>query len=174
VTVAEPSLSDSVEILKGIRKYYEDFHGVKISDEMCRMAVTLSERYITDRFLPDKAIDLIDEACSDVNLHNKDIERSAEIKKECADLDKERELLLSGTAGDGDFEKLAELRSRDLQLKDELSQIEAKGSSPRTISRTSSSSGRRSPLQTFAPTSLSVSPVLPDGSRHTSSARTKP
>ena len=127
VTVAEPSLSDSVEILKGIRKYYEDFHGVKISDEMCRMAVTLSERYITDRFLPDKAIDLIDEACSDVNLHNKDIERSAEIKKECADLDKERELLLSGTAGDGDLEKLAELRSRDLQLKDELSQIEAKG-----------------------------------------------
>ena len=127
VTVAEPSLNDSVEILKGIRKYYEDFHGVKISDEMCRMAVTLSERYITDRFLPDKAIDLIDEACSDVNLHNKDIERSAEIKKECADLDKERELLLSSTAGDGDFEKLAELRSRDLQLKDELSQIEAKG-----------------------------------------------
>ena len=127
VTVAEPSLSDSVEILKGIRKYYEDFHGVKISDEMCRMAVSLSERYITDRFLPDKAIDLIDEACSDVNLHNKDIERSAEIKKECADLDKERELLLSSTAGDGDFEKLAELRSRDLQLKDELSQIEAKG-----------------------------------------------
>ena len=127
VTVAEPSLSDSVEILKGIRKYYENFHGVKISDEMCRMAVTLSERYITDRFLPDKAIDLIDEACSDVNLHNKDIERSAEIKKECADLDKERELLLSSTAGDGDFEKLAELRSRDLQLKDELSQIEAKG-----------------------------------------------
>ena len=81
VTVAEPSLSDSVEILKGIRKYYEDFHGVKISDEMCRIAVTLSERYITDRFLPDKAIDLIDEACSDVNLHNKDIERSAEIKR---------------------------------------------------------------------------------------------
>ena len=127
VTVAEPSLMDSVEILKGIRKYYEDFHGVKISDEMCRLAVTLSERYITDRFLPDKAIDLIDEACSDVNLHNKDIERSEEIKKECADLDKERELLLSGTAGDGDFEKLAELRSRDLQLKNELSQIEAKG-----------------------------------------------
>ena len=127
VTVAEPSLDDSVEILKGIRKYYEDFHGVKITDEMCRMAVTLSERYSTDRFLPDKAIDLIDEACSDGNLHNKDIERIAEIKKECADLDKERELLLSGTAGDGDFEKLAELRSRDLQLKDELSRIEAKG-----------------------------------------------
>ena len=127
VTVAEPSLDDSVEILKGIRKYYEDFHGVKIPDEMCRLAVTLSERYITDRFLPDKAIDLIDEACSDVNLHNKDIERGEEIKKECADLEKERELLLSGTAGDGDFEKLAELRSRDLQLKNELAQLEANG-----------------------------------------------
>ena len=127
VTVAEPSIDDSVEILKGVRRYYEDFHGVVIPDDMCRLAVVLSERYITDRFLPDKAIDLIDEACSDVNLHNKDIERSAEIKKECADLDKERELLLSSTAGDGDFEKLAELRSRDLQLKDELSQIEAKG-----------------------------------------------
>ena len=127
VTVAEPSVADSVEILKGIRKYYEDFHGVKIPDDMCRLAVTLSERYITDRFLPDKAIDLIDEACSDVNLHSREIERAAEIKKECADLDKERELLLSGTAGDGDFEKLAELRSRDLQLKNELSQIEAKG-----------------------------------------------
>ena len=151
---------------------------MKISDEMCRMAVTLSERYIADRFLPDKAIDLIDEACSDVNLHNKDIERSAEIKKECADLDKERELLLSGTTGDGDFEKLAELRSRDLQLKDELLLKESKPracrSSPQTILRTSSSSGRRSPLQTFAPTSLSVSPVLPDGSRHISSGRTRP
>ena len=127
VTVAEPSIDDSVEILKGIRKYYEDFHGVKISDDMCRLAVTLSERYITDRFLPDKAIDLIDEACSDVNLHNKQIERSEEIKKECADLDKERELLLSGTAGDGDYEKLAELRSRDLQLKNELAALEANG-----------------------------------------------
>ena len=127
VTVNEPSMEDTLKILKGIAHYYESFHGVKIPDGILRQAVVLSERYITDRFLPDKAIDLIDEACSDVNLHNKDIERIAEIKKECADLDKERELLLSGTAGDGDFEKLAELRSRDLQLKDELSRIEAKG-----------------------------------------------
>ena len=127
VTVNEPSMEDTLKILKGIAHYYESFHGVKIPDGILRQAVVLSERYITDRFLPDKAIDLIDEACSDVNLHNEDIERSAEIKKECADLDKERELLLSSTAGDGDFEKLAELRSRDLQLKDELSQIEAKG-----------------------------------------------
>ena len=70
VTVAEPSIDDSVEILKGVRRYYEDFHGVVIPDAMCRLAVVLSERYITDRFLPDKAIDLIDEACSDVNLKN--------------------------------------------------------------------------------------------------------
>ena len=64
VTVAEPSIDDSVEILKGVRRYYEDFHGVVIPDDMCRLAVVLSERYITDRFLPDKAIDLIDEACA--------------------------------------------------------------------------------------------------------------
>jgi len=126
VTVAEPSLEDSVEILKGIRKYYEDFHKVRISDEMCRLAVTLSERYITDRYLPDKAIDLIDEACSDVNLHNKTLERMEAIRKEAADLDKERELLLTDTK-DEDFERLAQLRSRDLQLKNELAQLEAQG-----------------------------------------------
>jgi len=126
VTVAEPSLEDSVEILRGIRKYYEDFHGVKISDEMCRLAVTLSERYITDRFLPDKAIDLIDEACSDVNLHDASIERMDTIKKERADLDKERELLLADTENEN-FERLAQLRSRDLQLCDELSILQSKG-----------------------------------------------
>ena len=126
VTVAEPSLEDSVQILLGIRKYYEDFHQVQISEEMCRMAVTLSERYITDRFLPDKAIDLIDEACSDVNLHNRNLERVQAIRKECADLDKERELLLTDTK-DEDFERLAQLRSRDLQLKNELSALEAQG-----------------------------------------------
>ena len=126
VTVAEPSIADSVQILMGIRKYYEDFHSVRISDEMCRMAVTLSERYITDRFLPDKAIDLIDEACSDVNLHNKDLARVEAIKKELADLDKERELLL-GKAEDEAYERLAKLRSRDLQLRDELTVVENKG-----------------------------------------------
>ncbi|MBR6115813.1 MAG: ATP-dependent Clp protease ATP-binding subunit [Oscillospiraceae bacterium] len=126
VTVAEPSIADSVEILMGIRKYYEDFHSVRISDEMCRQAVVLSERYITDRFLPDKAIDLIDEACSDVNLHNKNLARVEAIKKECADLDKERELLLSGASEkEEDYARLATLRSRDLQLKNELSVLES-------------------------------------------------
>ena len=126
VTVAEPSIKDSVEILLGIRKYYEDFHSVRIPDEMCRMAVTLSERYITDRFLPDKAIDLLDEACSDVNLHNADLARVEAIKKELADLDKERELLL-GKNDDQAYERLAKLRSRDLQLRDELSVLESRG-----------------------------------------------
>ncbi len=124
VTVAEPSISDSIAILKGIRKYYEDYHGVGISDEMCRQAVLLSERYITDRYLPDKAIDLLDEACSDVNLKNKSFSRAAEIEKERADLDKERELLLTNTESE-DFERLAELRSRDLQLYNELTSLRA-------------------------------------------------
>ena len=125
VTVAEPSIADSVAILQGVRKYYEDYHGVRIPDEMCRLAVVLSERYITDRFLPDKAIDLIDEACSDVNLHNTDLERAASIRKERADLDKERELLLADTK-DEDFQRLAQLRSRDLQLSNELAALESK------------------------------------------------
>ena len=123
VTVSEPSISDSVEILKGIRKYYEDYHGVTISDEMCRQAVIMSERYITDRFLPDKAIDLIDEACSDVNLKNKASARIASIQKERSDLERERELLLTGTEEDEDFQRLAVIRSRDMQLSDELNQL---------------------------------------------------
>ena len=125
VTVAEPSVADSVEILKGVRKYYEDFHGVDISDEMCRMAVTLSERYITDRYLPDKAIDLLDEACSDVDLKNADTARRLELEKENADLEKEREMLL--TAETDNFERLAEIRSRQMQISDELTAIRAKG-----------------------------------------------
>lgn len=125
VTVGEPSISDSVEILKGVRKYYEDFHQVDISDEMCRMAVTLSERYITDRYLPDKAIDLIDEACSDVELKNADTARRLELEKENADLGKEREMLL--TAETDNFERLAEIRSRQLQISEELTALQAKG-----------------------------------------------
>ena len=126
VTVSEPSIADSVEILKGIRKYYEDFHQVEISDEMCEAAVRLSERYITDRYLPDKAIDLIDEACSDVNLKNANLVRIEEIEKELADYDKERELLLQDPENE-DYARLAELRSRSLLLNDELEALEALG-----------------------------------------------
>ena len=126
VTVSEPSITDSVEILKGIRKYYEDFHQVEITDEMCEAAVRLSERYITDRYLPDKAIDLIDEACSDVNLKNTNLVRMEEIEKELADYDKERELLLQDPENE-DYARLAELRSRSLLLNDELEALEALG-----------------------------------------------
>ncbi|MDO4749299.1 MAG: ATP-dependent Clp protease ATP-binding subunit [Eubacteriales bacterium] len=127
VTVAEPSIEDSVEILKGIRSYYENFHSVRISDEMCRAAVVLSERYITDRFLPDKAIDLIDEACSDVNLKNRDLERVEQIKKIRADLELEREKILSEPKTQEDFQHLAVLRSRDIQLGNEQTELEAQG-----------------------------------------------
>ena len=126
VTVAEPSLEDSVRILMGIRKYYEDYHGVVISDEMCRLAVTLSERYITDRYLPDKAIDLIDEACSDVNLHNKTLERMSRLQKDIADLDKERELLMNDVTGEH-FERLAQIRSERLRMDNELLRLQTEG-----------------------------------------------
>ena len=137
VTVAEPSIDDSVEILKGVRRYYEDFHGVVIPDDMCRLAVVLSERYITDRFLPDKAIDLIDEACSDVNLKNPDLIRADEVEKEIGDYARERELLASAPPQTGDeydeqeldrrYERIAELRSREMQLQTELDALRAKG-----------------------------------------------
>ena len=93
VTVGEPSIEDSARILRGIAHYYEDYHGVTISDEMCRKAVVMSERYITDRFLPDKAIDLIDEACSDVNLKDAGIRQRMLDEKELADIRYEREVM---------------------------------------------------------------------------------
>ena len=115
VIVNEPSIEDSVEIIKGIAPYYEEFHHVKISPEIARLAVTMSERYITDRFLPDKAIDLIDEACSDANLKNKSLARLAEIGKELADLEREREVMVAD-ASDAAYERLAIIRSKELQL----------------------------------------------------------
>jgi len=126
VTVSEPSIEDSIAILKGIAPYYQEYHKVIIPEEMCRQAVLLSERYITDRYLPDKAIDLIDEACSDVNLKNKDLSRIDLISREIDDLDKERELLLSDTEHE-DFERMAEIRSRSLQLTDELNVLKSRG-----------------------------------------------
>ncbi len=119
VTVNEPSVEQTVEIINGIAHYYESFHGVKIPPMIARLAVTMSERYITDRFLPDKAIDLIDEACSEVNLHDKVYAQRAEAQKELADLQKEREVMLAD-ASDAAYERLAFLRSRELQLTTEL------------------------------------------------------
>ena len=115
VTVEEPSIEESTEILKGIAPYYEAYHHVTISPDMCRLAVTMSERYITDRYLPDKAIDLIDEAASDVNLNNKALARLAEIEKELADYAKETELVLASTNGQNDA-TLQQLQQQEQKL----------------------------------------------------------
>ena len=124
VIVEEPSIADSVEIIRGIAHYYEDYHGVTISDEVARQAVLLSERYITDRFLPDKAIDLIDEACSDVNLHNKALARKAAIEKEKADLAKEKEVMLSAAA-DADAKRQNAIADNERRLGDLRRELEA-------------------------------------------------
>ncbi len=131
VTVNEPNLEDTMEILRGIAHYYESFHGVHIPEGILRQAVLLSERYITDRFLPDKAIDLIDEACSDMNLKDADINRRQEIVRELDDYTKERELLEA--AEEPNFERLAELKSRELQLQSELDALTARGTPELTM-----------------------------------------
>ena len=137
VTVGEPSIDDSIKIIRGIAHYYEDYHQVHISDEMCRQAVLMSERYITDRFLPDKAIDLIDEACSDVNLKDSGITRRMEAERDLENVCFEREVLMSdgGSAGtelteeqlDMRYARIAELRSKEIQLRSEIDQLKAKG-----------------------------------------------
>ena len=125
VTVAEPTIEQSIAIIRGISHYYETFHGVVISPEIARQAVLLSERYITDRFLPDKAIDLIDEACSDVNLKNKNIGRLEALKKERADYDLELSMLTENAEKtQDDYARMAELRSRNLQLDSEIAELE--------------------------------------------------
>ncbi|MDY3014041.1 MAG: ATP-dependent Clp protease ATP-binding subunit [Evtepia sp.] len=122
VVVNEPSIEDAVEIIKGVAPYYEQFHKVKITPDMARLAVMMSERYITDRFLPDKAIDLIDEACSDVNLRNKTLARTQEIQDELNDIEKEQELL-ADESSDRTYERLAALRSKELQLLQEQKEL---------------------------------------------------
>jgi len=122
VIVEEPSIEDSVAILEGIAPYYANYHQVTISPAMCRQAVVMSERYITDRYLPDKAIDLIDEACSNVNLKNTALARSAAVEKELADLAKEREVMLAD-ASEKAYERLAAIKSTELRLQDEQEQL---------------------------------------------------
>ena len=128
VTVNEPSIEDSIQILKGLAPNYEKYHGVKISEGILRQAVVLSERYITDRFLPDKAIDLIDEACSDLNLKDPDISRRMQIQRELDDYEKERTMLEEKEEkAEGDYARMAELKSRELQLTTELNALLEKG-----------------------------------------------
>ena len=137
VTVAEPSIEDTLKILKGIAHYYETYHGVSIPEGVLRQAVLLSERYITDRFLPDKAIDLIDEACSDLNLKDPTINRRMEVKRDLENVTFERETLMSAEAPEGEevteeqldqrYARIAELRSQEMRLQEELAELEKKG-----------------------------------------------
>ena len=133
VTVNEPSIAEAIEIIRGIKHYYEKYHGVAITDDIAAQAVILSERYITDRFLPDKAIDLIDEACSDLNLKSELILRGDTLRRERDDLNKERDLLIAKPESTGDYERLAELRSREMRLNDEIAVVEAQGAPELTV-----------------------------------------
>ena len=123
VTVAEPTIEEACQIMQGISKTYAQFHGVSISPEIARQCVILSERYITDRFLPDKAIDLLDEACSDVNLRSKEISKLAELKKERDDYELELKMLNEDTENT-DFERLATIRSKLCQIAGEIEELE--------------------------------------------------
>ncbi len=123
IIVEEPSIEESVKVIEGIVPYYESFHQVEVSPAMCRLAVTMSERYITDRYLPDKAIDLIDEACSNVNLHNKALARLNAVNKELADLSKEKEIMMAAGTEES-YERLAAIKSMELRLEEEKSGLE--------------------------------------------------
>ncbi len=141
VTVNEPNMEDTLKILRGIAHYYEQFHGVSIPDGVLRQAVSLSERYITDRYLPDKAIDLIDEACSDLNLHDADINRRMELEQQLATIATEQETLSSETPEgeetpeqlDRRYARIAQLRSEQIRLEQELETIKAKGTPQLTM-----------------------------------------
>ena len=123
VSVAEPSIEEACQIMQGIAKNYADFHGVTISSEIARQCVVLSERYITDRFLPDKAIDLLDEACSDVNLRCKEISELAELRKERDDYELELQMLTEDTENEH-YERLAHIRSKLCQIAAKIEQLE--------------------------------------------------
>ena len=124
VTVAEPTIAEASQIMQGIAKAYSEYHGVEISPEIAHQCVVLSERYITDRFLPDKAIDLLDEACSDVNLQCKEISQLAELKKERDDYELELRMINEDTENQN-YERIAMLRSRLCQLAEKIEKLEA-------------------------------------------------
>jgi len=124
VSVNEPSIEQASAMLRGIKKYYEEYHGVIIPDAVCNQAVFLSERYITDRFLPDKAIDLIDEACSDINLKNATINRRAQLRDKLKELEAEQELIVGQEGSNEVYELMARLKSETLQTQAELDALE--------------------------------------------------
>ena len=126
VTINEPSIDQTVEMLLGIRSYYETFHGVTIPDETCRLAAVLSERYITDRYLPDKAIDLIDEACSRLNLEEPAISEVPALQDELDSISKRQDDLLQAAQDEKAYAEMASLRSRELQIQSRLDTLRAR------------------------------------------------
>ena len=130
VMVNEPSVDETVEVIKGIKSYYESFHGISISNEVARAAVNLSERYITDRFLPDKAIDLIDEAASRVALSSPEVNEHKKNGKIISSLVSKRtelESLIEKPEGqtEANYEELAEIKVKVLRLEDRNTELEA-------------------------------------------------
>ena len=123
VLVEEPNIDDTIEILKGIKKYYEDYHKVLITPDIIEKTVKMSEKYIHDRFLPDKAIDLIDEACSKINLKNKELFELEIIKNELAKVAEEKEEAVSSDSIE-EYQKAADLKTKECSLTERLTEIE--------------------------------------------------
>ena len=128
VKVEEPSIEETLEMLKGIKHYYESFHQIKIPDAILRSAVVLSERYITDRYLPDKAIDLLDEAAANLSLNSASLNKSIEIREKLLAIKKDREALEATPVDSPDnadaYERIAKLKSKEIKLADELKALE--------------------------------------------------
>ena len=123
VMVEEPTVSDSIEILKGIKSYYEDYHKVQIPDDVIRQTVIMSEKYIHDRFLPDKAIDVLDEACSRINLNNKDLYDLEILKNKLSDVQAQKEAAAEADSTE-DYKKAAELKTKECSLTEQIEAIE--------------------------------------------------
>ena len=125
VLIEEPTIDDSIKILEGIKKYYEDYHKVKISSDVIRQAVIMSEKYIHDRFLPDKAIDILDEACSRINLENKDLYKLEMLRQELSSVQAEKEEVVAADSTE-DYQKAADLKTRECQLIDQIDNLNKK------------------------------------------------
>ena len=125
VLVEEPNIEDSIGILDGIKKYYEEYHKVKISTDVIKQAVIMSEKYIHDRFLPDKAIDILDEACSRINLENKDLFKLEILKKELAQVQAQKEEVAQADTTE-DYQKAADLKTRECQIMEDIDKISKK------------------------------------------------
>ena len=125
VLVEEPNIDDSIVILEGIKKYYEEYHKVKISSDVIRQSVIMSEKYIHDRFLPDKAIDILDEACSRINLENKDLYKLEMLKQELTKVQSEKEEVVAADSTE-DYQKAADLKTRECQLIEEIDKLNKK------------------------------------------------